>query len=66
MRKPMIHPGDRLLQTKLTMIARFYDGPTMKLRCRCDCGNVVNVFWGNVRRGFTKSCGCLRRERNGA
>ncbi len=30
--------------------------------CRCDCGNVVNVMGGHLRRGDTKSCGCLQRE----
>lgn len=30
--------------------------------CRCVCGNEVTVFLSNLRRGQTKSCGCLRRE----
>jgi len=66
MRIPSIHPGDRLYDTRLTMIARLYQSGSMKLRCRCDCGVITSVFWCNVRRGKTKSCGCLRRERNGA
>jgi hypothetical protein len=35
--------------------------------CRCDCGNVVEVFTCNLsynlNRGKTQSCGCLQRER---
>ena len=31
--------------------------------CRCDCGYDAIVSRGNLVRGFTKSCGCLRRER---
>ena len=31
-------------------------------RCRCDCGNVVDVYAGNLKRGNTKSCGCLNKE----
>lgn len=31
-------------------------------RCRCDCGNVVDVLMGNLKQGMTRSCGCLGRE----
>lgn len=31
-------------------------------RCRCDCGVVVTVVGSCLRRGNTRSCGCLRRE----
>ncbi len=62
MRIPTLHPGDRLRDTRLTMVSRYYVSSGMKLRCRCDCGVMTSVFWGNVRRGKTKSCGCLRRE----
>lgn len=35
-------------------------------KCRCDCGNIVNVFTNNLVNGSTKSCGCLKdlRESN--
>lgn len=33
--------------------------------CRCDCGRERKVYRGNLRRGFTQSCGCLRNERVG-
>ena len=35
-----------------------------KLRCQCDCGNVVEVAKSNVTRGHTKSCGCLNKNRH--
>lgn len=30
--------------------------------CRCDCGNTKWFYAGNVKRGKSKSCGCLRNE----
>ncbi len=33
-------------------------GYEMKCRTRCDCGNIKEQIWQNVRRGGTKSCGC--------
>ena len=32
----------------------------IKWVCRCDCGNLVEIYTNNI--GKTKSCGCLRRE----
>jgi hypothetical protein len=31
-----------------------------KWLCRCDCGNETWVFAGNLNKGNTRSCGCLR------
>lgn len=31
--------------------------------CRCDCGNQAVVREDALKRGQTKSCGCLRREK---
>lgn len=28
-------------------------------KCQCDCGNITFVNGTSLRRGFTKSCGCL-------
>ena len=30
--------------------------------CRCDCGNEVSVYLGNLTSGHTRSCGCLHKE----
>lgn len=31
-------------------------------KCRCDCGNELLVSSGNLNRGTTTSCGCIRIE----
>jgi len=31
-------------------------------RCRCDCGEIVEVTGGHLKSGHTKSCGCVRGE----
>lgn len=33
--------------------------------CQCDCGNIICTVSQSLRRGATKSCGCLRNERTG-
>jgi hypothetical protein len=39
--------------------------PQYKAKCLCDCGNVTVVATGSLRRGDTRSCGCLRNELSG-
>lgn len=31
-------------------------------RCRCKCGHIAWVLATNLRSGFTRSCGCFKRE----
>ena len=31
-------------------------------KCRCDCGNEIDVLASNLVRGNTKSCGCMKNE----
>lgn len=61
-KKLTIHPGERY--GRLTIIAIDVGRtPTQRLhRCRCDCGNELNVRQGALRTGNTKSCGCLNAE----
>jgi len=42
----------------------------VRWRCRCDCGRQIIAVGKNLRRGVSKSCGCLRfdghlRQRHG-
>lgn len=33
-----------------------------KWKCKCECGNIVEVDSYNLRKGLTKSCGCYQKE----
>ena len=33
-----------------------------KWKCMCSCGNIVIVFGEALKRGMSKSCGCLKKE----
>lgn len=34
----------------------------IRYKCNCECGNITDVIGENLRRGITKSCGCLLKE----
>ena len=48
----------------LTVMGQAAPSPSGKVRWRylCDCGNYVDVFGANLKRGTTQSCGCYQRE----
>lgn len=66
-RKPAIDMVGRVF-SRLTVIARAPNkiaktgSSSAMWECRCQCGNVVVVFAGNLTRGHTGSCGCFRQE----
>lgn len=45
------------------LIAKEYLGNS-KWKCLCDCGNYKTVYAGNLEKGDTKSCGCIRSQSN--
>lgn len=48
---------------KNTNRSRYYDKrPGAFWVCRCECSEEVIVYGGALRRGQTRSCGCLRSE----
>ena len=48
---------------RLTVIGRAgYYKKELLWHCICDCGNEVNVIGSSLKRGNTRSCGCIHRE----
>ena len=66
-RESRYNKGENLIGKKfnrLTVIAKSPNSNSTKRKwiCRCDCGNIIEAFGENLKRGNTKSCGCLNRE----
>jgi hypothetical protein len=40
----------------------FRKGGNRFWKCRCECGNEVDVKTGSLRSGNTRSCGCIAKE----
>jgi hypothetical protein len=56
--------GDKF--NRLTVIAEAaFVGIETVVECVCECGSKRTYFLGNLRRGHTKSCGCLKIETAG-
>lgn len=50
--------------SRLTVLYRLPNkGNSTNWKCRCECGNEVEVLGSGMRGGKTESCGCLHRER---
>lgn len=49
---------------RLTVLSEFFVGVRRDRTwdCRCSCGSMCSVKQAQLRRGKTKSCGCLARE----
>lgn len=53
---------------RLTVVERAENGrcsgkAVTRWVCKCDCGNTIIVEGHSIKRGRTKSCGCLNTER---
>lgn len=63
MKKANVNIGDRF--GRLTIIREVGKRGNFRFfECKCDCGAIRVVAMGNLRKGTTKSCGCLHTERN--
>lgn len=52
---------------KLTVIQRDFSNTDEQTKwiCQCECGNQVSVYYGNLVRGRTLSCGCYNKTQKG-
>ena len=49
---------------RLTVLKKVNSGSPAYVLCKCACGNEKIVLLSRIRNGNTRSCGCLRKERN--
>ena len=56
-----VNVGERF-ERLLVIGPRIYVTGGYKIRVRCDCGNEKVVYAAHLKRGYTKSCGCIQRE----
>ena len=49
---------------RLTALEPVWDAESKRMfwKCRCDCGNITTVYYWNLVKGHTRSCGCLKRH----
>lgn len=39
-------------------------GKEIVWHCKCECGNECDIVGSSIRTGRTKSCGCLKKEKD--
>lgn len=49
---------------RLTVLEQLPERKNKKIiwKCQCDCGNIINVASIYLKKGNTKSCGCLKKD----
>lgn len=50
---------------RLLVIEEFYNSfnGNWECKCKCSCGNFITVDKSNLKKGYTKSCGCYKKEK---
>lgn len=47
---------------RLTVLYKIENSNPIKWHCKCDCGNEKDIVATSLNNGYTKSCGCLKKE----
>ncbi len=53
--------GQKYGRLKVLVLFKVHNKRTL-FKCRCDCGNILNVERSNLLTGHSRSCGCLAKE----
>ena len=61
MKRAVVKPGDRFGRLVILNETSKH-GNFRYFTCKCDCGNIKTIAMGALRKGVTKSCGCLMDE----
>ena len=61
-RPPQDLTGQRFGRLVCTQRLPVIQGQRAKWKCQCDCGNTTAVGVSHLRKGCSRSCGCLQRE----
>jgi len=64
MSRPTIHNNINEKYGRLTIIKEVKGTRLRKFLCKCECGNMKTIYLGHLLSGNTKSCGCLKKDRN--
>lgn len=48
---------------KFTVLSPVENSSIKKYRCKCECGNIVEVNAYNLRDGYSTNCGCVRNTK---
>lgn len=60
-RPPAVLPGEKYGRLTVLEYAGSLKG-VREYRCACECGTNITVAGSSIRKGHTKSCGCLKSE----
>lgn len=58
----MIKTGDKFGKLIALEVVGKAKNRNLIWKCKCDCGNIINVCSTSLSSGNTKSCGCLKKE----
>lgn len=46
----------------IEMLYNYQNKGSTYARCKCDCGNEKIILMSNIKKGLSKSCGCMEKE----